>query len=156
MNKKIVFVSDAFHLHQKGVSDALYDLTKGSYCFVTTLPLREERKKMGFDNIYPEYVFDASSRAPKIWCQAQKIIDEAEVVVLGSAPYSLLKNRLKCGKLTFRYSERLLKGYKHLLKIPVYMYDNYKTKGCYLLCSSAFAANDYNWMGSFKNRSYRW
>lgn len=153
---KIVFVSDAFHLHQKGVADALYNLTKGSYCFITTLPLREERKNMGFDNIYPRYVFDASSRTPEVWRQAQKIIDEAEVVVLGSAPYRLLKYRLRHRKLTFRYSERLLKGYKHFLKIPIYMLDNYKTKDCYLLCSSAFAASDYNRMGSFKKKCYKW
>lgn len=153
---KIVFVSDSFHHHQKGVADVLYELTGGSYCFITTLPLREERKKMGFVDNYPSYVFDASSRTYEIWSKAKKIIDDADTVVLGSAPYELLSNRLKAGKLTFRYSERLWKQYKHYLKIPVYMIDNFKTRNCKLLCASAFAAHDYNTMGAFKGRCYKW
>lgn len=153
---KIVFVSDAFHLHQKGVADALYQLTNKSYCFITTMPLREERKKMGFDNKYPSYVLDASSKDVNVLNKAQYIIDEADVVVLGSAPYTLLRNRLSKGKLTFRYSERILKAYKHYLKIPVYIFDNVRTRGCYLLCSSAFASHDYNLLGGFKNKCYKW
>ena len=156
INMRIVFVSDAFHLHQKGVADALYDLTGGSYCFITTLPLREERKKMGFGNEYPKYVLDASNRKPEVWAKAQLIIDDAEVVVLGSAPYELLVKRLAKGKLTFRYSERLWKEYKHYLKTPFYMLDNLKTKGCRMLCASAFAAHDYNSMGAFRGVCYKW
>lgn len=154
--KKIVFVSDAFHLHQKGVADALFEMTEGSYSFITTLPLREERKKMGFGNDYPAYVLDASSRNAGVWAKAQQIIDDAETVVLGSAPYELLTNRLAAGKLTFRYSERLWKQYKHYLKTPFYMMDNNKTKGCRLLCASAYAAHDYNMMGAFKDVCYKW
>lgn len=154
--KKIVFVSDAFHLHQKGVADALFEMTEGAYCFITTLPLREERKKMGFGNDYPAYVLDASSREPEIWAKAQQMIDEAEVVVLGSAPYELLTKRLKAGKLTFRYSERLWKQYKHYIKTPFYMLDNHKTRECRLLCASAYAAHDYNAMGAFKGLCYKW
>ena len=152
----IVFVSDTFHHHQKGVADALYELTKGSYCFITTLPLREERKKMGFENKYPEYVLDASSRSKEVLAKVQNIIDEADTVVLGSAPFSLLKNRLAANKLTFRYSERLWKQYKHYLKTPFYILDNIKTRRCHLLCSSAFASHDYNAMGAFCGRCYKW
>ena len=153
---EIVFVSDTFHHHQKGVADTLYDLTNGSYCFITTLSMREERKKMGFVNDYPSYVLDASSRTYNIWSKAKKIIDDADTVVLGSAPYELLSNRLKAGKLTFRYSERLWKQYKHYLKTPFYMFDNFKTRNCRLLCASAFAAHDYNTIGAFKGRCYKW
>ena len=156
MAKKIVFVSDTFHHHQKGVADALYKLTGGSYCFVTTIPLREERINMGFANEYPNYVLDASSHTDEVWTKAHHIIDDAEVVVLGSAPYELLNNRLQQKKITFRYSERLWKQYKHYLKTPFYMLDNHKTSGCRLLCASAFAAHDYNTMGAFRNKCYKW
>lgn len=153
---KIVFVSNTFHHHQKGVADALYKLTHGSYCFITTMPMSEERKQMGFANNYPEYVFDASSRCEEKWRRVQEIINEADVVVLGSAPYDLLQKRLKQKKLTFRYSERLFKQYKNYLKTPFYILDNYKTKGCRMLCASAFTAHDYNAMGSFRGRCYKW
>lgn len=153
---KVVFVSDSFHIHQRGVADALFDECNGSYCFITTKPIREERLRMGFGNEYPSYVFDASSRTLDVWKKAQQIIDEAETVVLGSAPYELLRNRLKAGKLTFRYSERLWKQYKHYLKTPFYMLDNRKTRGSYMLCSSAFAASDYNKMGAFRDVCYKW
>ena len=153
---RIVFVSDTFHHHQKGVADALYALTGKSYRFITTSTLREERRKMGFSIECPEYVLDASNLTSEGWIKAQLLIDDAEVVVLGSAPYSLLSNRLKERKLTFRYSERLWKQYKHYLKTPFYVLDNLKTRGCYLLCASAFASNDYNSMGAFKGRCYKW
>lgn len=156
MRNKIVFVSDTFHHHQRGVADALYELTNGAYCFITIKPLREERLKMGFANEYPNYVLDTSSKTDEIMTKAQHIIDEAEVVVLGSAPFSFLKQRLSDKKLTFRYSERLWKQYKHYVKTPIYMFDNYRTRGCYLLCSSAFASHDYNAMGAFKGRCYKW
>lgn len=153
---KIVFVSNSFHHHQKGVADALYTFTKGSYCFITTEELSEERKQMGFINVYPSYVVDASDKKPEKLRDIQKIIDEAEVVVLGSAPYDLLENRLKEGKITFRYSEHLWKQYRHYLKTPFYIIQNKKTEGCRLLCSSAYASHDYNAMGAFKNKCYKW
>lgn len=156
MLEKIIFVSDTFHHHQKGVADALFFMTGGLYRFITTAPLREERKKMGFANAYPDYVFDASSRTSEVWAKAQQLIDGAEVVVLGSAPYKLLKHRLAEKKLTFRYSERLWKQYKHYLKTPFYMLDNWKTRGCNMLCASAFAARDYNTMGAFREHCYKW
>lgn len=153
---KIVFVSNSFHHHQKGVADALYAYTKGSYCFITTEKMSEERKRMGFNNVYPPYVVDASDKKPENLRDIQKIIDEAEVVVLGSAPFELLRNRLKEGKITFRYSEHLWKQYRHYLKIPFYIFQNKITEGCRLLCSSAYASHDYNAMGAFKDKCYKW
>lgn len=154
---RIVFVSDTFHHHQKGVADSLYRLTNQSYCFITTLPMREERKKMGFVNEYPGYVFDVSDGSIEKIKKAQEIIDDADVVVLGSAPLKFLRRRLKEGKLTFFYSERFWKQYKHYLKTPVYALKNlFGTRGCRLLCASAFASYDYNMIGAFKGVCYKW
>lgn len=36
------------------------------------------------------------------------------------------------------------------------MLDNWKTRGCNLLCASAFAAHDYYAMGAFREHCYKW
>lgn len=153
----IVFVSDIFHHHQKGVAEALYRLTNKQYCFITTSPMSEERKNMGFANEYPEYVFDVSDLSGEKWEKAQVIINEADVVVIGAAPLDLIKKRLREDKLTFIYSERFLKQYKNYLKTPVYALNtHFKMRGCRLLCASAFASHDYNMIGAFKGVCYKW
>ena len=111
---------------------------------------------MGFISQYPDYVVDASSGIKETEIIAQKMIDEAEVVVLGSAPFSLLRTRLLLKKLTFRYSEHLWKQYKHYLKTPIYIMDNLRTRESRMLCASAFASQDYNAMGAFIGRCYKW
>ena len=154
---KIVFVSNSFHHHQKGVAESLYRLTNKQYCFITTSSMSEERKNMGFANVYPEYVFDVSDSSEEKWKKAQVIIDEADVVVIGAAPINLIRNRLREGKLTFIYSERFWKQYKNYLKTPVYILKTqFRTHGCRLLCASAFASHDYNSIGAFRGVCYKW
>ena len=50
--------------------------------------------------------------------ECQKLIDDADVVIYGSAPYALLQNRLKKGKVTFKYCERIYKNGCPYHKLP--------------------------------------
>lgn len=157
---KIVFASNYFNHHQKPFSDAMHNLIGDGYAFIETMPMEEERLKMGWGNEEkPAYVkqnyIDEQRRE-----QCQTLIDEADVVIFGSAPYELFKNRLKAGKLTFLYTERLYKTGYEAWKWPVRLvrfWNRYgKYKNLYLLCASAYTAGDFAKTFTFINKAYKW
>lgn len=159
-NYKIVFVSNYFNHHQKYLSKELFKLTNGSYCFIETEPIEEERLKMGWgENEPPDYV-KQSYLSDKKLRECRDIIDNADCVITGSAPEFLLDNRKKLGKLIFRYSERLLKkGFeplKYLLRYLRFHKNSPKNANIYLLCASAYTAADYAKFGLFKNKTFKW
>lgn len=157
---KIVFVSNYFNHHQKPLSDALFSITFGDYAFVSTEEMSEERKKLGYGNWeIPEYVkYTYKTEQEKNECQ--KLIDEADVVIAGSAPRSLFETRLKNKKLTFYYSERPYKIKPTAYKYPIHFLKNIKPiirhKNLYILCSSAYTSADYAKVFTFKNKAYKW
>ncbi len=88
------------------------------------------------------------------------MIGDADVVIAGSAPDDMLRERIRAGKLTFRYSERPFKKKPSCLKrighaIRFHQRDLWK-KNVYMLCASAYAADDYASVGMYRGRSYRW
>lgn len=110
---KIVFASNFYNHHQSELAKNLFRLTNGEYYFIETEPIEEERTKMGWgENVTPSYVKQSYTSAEN-YNECQSLIDSADVVIYGSAPESMIKNRLKAGKLTFKYSERFYKeGFK--------------------------------------------
>lgn len=157
---KIAFVSNFYNHHQKYLSDELYKLTEGNYFFIATAPISEERLKMGWgteqapDYVYYSYINEETKQ------NCQELIDEADVVIHGSAPYALLTKRLKQGKLTFRYSERPYKKPCPFYKRPIHFLRNLKKiirfKNFYILCASAYTSADYAKVFTFKNKAYKW
>ena len=157
---KIAFVSNYFNHHQRPLSNALFDLTCGDYYFISTATMSEERKKMGYgeENI-PAYVkYTYTSEDEKEECQ--KIIDTADVVIIGSAPYSMIKTRLKKGLLTFIYTERTYKKGVPYLKLPLHFVRNFRKyirfKNFYVLCASAYTPLDFSKTFSFVGKAYKW
>lgn len=157
---KIVFVSNFYNHHQKPFSDAMHKLIGDGYAFIGTMPMEEERLKMGWgQEERPAYVkqnyIDELSRK-----QCQTLIDEADVVIFGSAPYDLFRNRLKSGKLTFLYTERIYKTGFEIWKWPVRLvrfWNLYgKYQNLYLLCASAYTAGDFAKTFTFIHKAYKW
>lgn len=71
--------------------------------------------------------------------------------------------RLQSGKLTFEYSERWFKKNfrlnllsKNLWKHQMMYYRYGRRANLYMLCASAYAANDYYFLNSYKNRCFKW
>ena len=158
---EIVFVSNYYNHHQAALAEC-FDIQSGHhFVFIETAPISVERKNMGWSNAdAPNYVRKAyesdQSRA-----ECQELINRADVVIWGSCPFSMIRPRLKAKKLTFCYSERLFKkgfgpiafggrAIKHWLRHWRYQ------KNHYLLCASAYAADDYAKIGLFRNRAYKW
>lgn len=151
----ICFISTYLNHHNKPICDALYELTNGHFHYVATSNIGEMRRKMGFSQMDAVYLLDyANSSNPQ---EIQDVIDEADVVIAGaSEPINLIRNRLKEGKITFRGSERLFKTRSRYLKSPIHWFRCFQTRKAYMLCSSAATARDYNLLGFYKNRCYKW
>lgn len=158
---KVVFISNYYNHHQAPFSDAMYKKTNHQYAFVETQPMEEERKNMGWgQKEKPDYVKQAyTSLSDEQECQ--KMIDEADVVVWGSCPFKMVRPRLRKGKLTFAYSERLFKNGFHGIdfwgRAIKYFTKLWKFQGKmhYLLCAGGYVADDYNRIGLFRNRTYK-
>lgn len=157
---KVVFISNYFNHHQKPFSDAMYKRIGEDYYFIETSEISEERLKMGWGgDMKPAYVkqnyLDEESKN-----ECQKLIDDADVVLYGSAPYALLINRLKKGKLTFKYSERLYKKGCPYYKLPRHFILNSRNyrryKNFYILCASAYTSADFAKTFTFINKAYKW
>jgi len=157
---KIVFVSNFYNHHQKPLADAMYSIVGDGYNFIETERISEERLNMGWGGddrpsyILQSYIDEASKK------KCQEIIDGADVVIYGSAPYSMMQTRLKNGRLTFAYSERLYKKGVPYLKLPVHILralKNYiRYKNFYLLCASAYTPVDFSKMWAFVGKTYKW
>lgn len=154
---RIVFTSNYFNHHQASLSKALDKLNGVEYTFVETEPMEEERIGLGWGNSgKPHYVktYDAEKY------DIQPEIMRADILITGSAPEALLRDRIRSGKLLFRYSERPLKlglePFKYLPRLIKWHVKNPLGKPIYMLCASAYTAADYAKFGLFKKKAYKW
>lgn len=158
---KCVFVSNFLTLHQTPFCEELYKTLKDDFCFVSSEPMSKDRKdlKWGIPKA-PYELRPYESEKDRLF--AEKMIASADVAIISGNPnrYLNIKKRLKSGKLTFRYSERLYKsaktGIKDLLRRVKYIHKNAGYKNLYLLGASAYAAADYASIGLFKDKAYSW
>lgn len=158
--KSVVFLSNYFNHHQQPVSDAFFAQLGIGYHFIETSEMSDERKRMGWGiKDYPPYVvtcstFDNNKEYYK------DLIKQADVVIIGAAPISLVRPRLRNNKLTFVYAERPLKKGFEIWKYP-YRFLRWRLRGyskrcVYLLGASAYAAQDFGRFFLFRGRSFAW
>lgn len=159
---KIVFVSNTFHHHQANVSDNLYEVTNGNYAFIETEPMRQDRLQLGWKNDnYPPYVIQAwKGKTEEKRCMDEII--KADVIIYGAiSPKYIMKIRSQNqNKILFVYSERLFKKDSNaiikFLKGVKYHFLSGNCRNSYLLCASAYAAADYNNIGLYQNKTYKY
>lgn len=152
----IAFVSNLYTPHQVELSKSLCNKADHFY-FIETKHRNNKNIPVGwrFNGTLPDYVitFDRIE-------EGQRIIDNADVVIIGSAPDYLLQTRHKKKALTFRYSERIYRNGCPLWQIPLryikyyFRFDRYKND--YLLCAGAYAAADYALTNNFVGKSFKW
>ena len=157
---KVVFLSNYLNHHQQCFSDAMYSLIGDGYIFIETSEMRDERKKLGYGiDKLPPYVKRFSDNTDGL-AQCVRLINDADVVIAGSTPEKLLRYRKKRNQLVFRYQERMFKQnlsfIQKLKRTIAFLAYNLRGKEIYLLCASAYAAADYNKLGLFKDRTYKW
>ena len=154
---KIVFISNFFNHHQKYISDYWYKATDKQYWFISTADMPAEQKKLGYKEYTEDYIIKLNTYN---YNEVKKIINEVDVVIIGSGDESLIDERIHRKKLVFRYSERLFRNrisfLRFLRRMLVYRKRNPRNSEMYLLCASAYTAQDYLRCGLFKGRSFKW
>lgn len=153
---EIVFLSNFYNHHQMCLSRSLWEILRGQYTFIATTPMDEERRELGYQEMKEPFLLQFEEDPDT--CMER--INRADVVIFGSAPRKLILERLRKGKLTFQYSERIFKKKPPFYEMPARTVKYYLEKGryhnMYLLCASGFAAADYARTYTFRNRTYKW
>ncbi len=162
MIRTLTFFSNYFNHHQKALCDELYARLKEGFCFVETEPMEDFRSKMGWGKEdIPPYVLK-SHESDEANRRAMELALSSDVVVMGTAPESFIKERLEKDGLTFRYSERPLKEGRWKIFVPYLakkFYVNHiknRKRPIYCLCAGAFVSSDYRFLlDSYKDKCYK-
>ena len=161
---KIVFVSNNYNHHERFFCEELDKIGEVDFSFIQTQPMREERVKMGWGIDTSKIPFVLNSfNSPKANEEALRICNAADAVIIGSAPYEFIAERVKKNKLTFFYAERLFrKGLWHMLYPPTFfaVLKRFIVPGrksnFFLLAASAYTAWDTSRIFAFNNHRFKW
>ena len=168
MTMQVVFVSNYFNHHQLSFCDALYEHLEGSFCFLQTQPMEEERIRMGWqaeERPYVRYVqadgttTDGPTTDGPEW---QNLLLTADVVIFGGCDdESYIRERLAAGKPIFRYNERLYKEGQWKAISPRGLLQKYKDHTryrkapVYFLCAGAYVPCDYHLIHAYPGKMLR-
>lgn len=159
---KIVFLTNYINHHQAPLADELYRLEGVNYIFIATKKIYEWRKNLGYPDFSDRpYLLNAYESKEK-YAEAINHINDADVVIVGSAPEIMIKERLKLNKLTFRYAERYFKERPWYFPDPriwFYFFKNhtlYRNKNIFMLAASAYTANDLGHFYAYPNKIFKW
>ncbi len=159
----IVFVSNFLNHHQFPVASILYEKTDGQYRFIETEPMPDWIKKGGYSEYENLPWLIRSWKSKETLTEAERLVENADVVVFCNNLFlPVIRKRLEAGRLTFDFGERWLKRglvnllSPRLLKAQYYYHRYFYNKPLYRLNSSAYAANDFKLMHSFKDKMYKW
>lgn len=162
---KIAFYTNFLTHHQLPFCLEMYKKYCDDFKFVSTVKINEERLSLGYkdmDNDYP-FVLKAYESEEK-YKEAIKLALDSDVVIMGSTETDeYITERLKQDKLTFRYYARIFyKGIFSIfdfknLKIVYNKHFKYrKNKNLYLLCASGYGPNDFNKLGMYIDKCFKW
>ena len=159
---KVTFVTNYVHHHQVPLADEFYSILGDNYRYISTKPLPDWLAKGGYDSTLDRpYIIrtyaDSSSMA-----KARDLIDNSDVVIIGSAPDEWVYKRKLQNKVTFHYRERLLKRISihtfspKLIYARLKHYTRFRNKRTYMLCASAYTSKDVRWYGAFPRKCFKW
>ncbi|MDB8545639.1 glycosyltransferase [Turicibacter sanguinis] len=159
---RVTFISNYLTHHQIPFCEEMYKILGDDFKFISTIPMENEREKMGW-KLSQQYPYEIKLYKNKeIKNEILNLIDNSDVVIIGSAKDELIINRLKNNKITFKYSERLYKGglnITNLLKSIASAWlhhGRFQKYPLYMLCASAYTAHDVKIFGNYKNRTFKW
>lgn len=154
---KICFIANFFNHHQLPLCNALYNHLQDDFYFIQCEAIPEERIKLGYQKDFDvPYVIDATKN------DVYPILNDCDMYIIGDAPLDYINYGYSHNKLLFFFRERMHKdGTWHKFSpLAQYnmrtIYSKKKTKNSYLLCSSAYTADDFASYGCFKNKTFKW
>lgn len=160
MSKTCVMVSNYLNHHQIPFCNAMYRLLKGSFVFIQTEPVEEERVRMGWKETPEEPYLKLFYEEPEA---CGELIREAEVVIFGGTENeSYIEKRLESGKPVIRNSERLYRTgqWKAIsprgLRKKYHDHTRYRKAQVYLLCSGAYVPSDFHIVRAYPDKMFCW
>lgn len=164
---KVTFYSNFLTHHQVPFCLAMQKRLGDDFKFVSTMKIFQWRLDLGFKDLDQEYDFVVRAYENETeYERAKQLALDSDVVMIGSTTDDLIEERLKQDKLTFRYRARVFifpEGiFKTLskmsnLKLFYQRHIKYrKNKNLHILCANAYGAKDFNSLGLYKNKTYKW
>lgn len=152
-------VSNYLNHHQIPFCNAMDALLAGSFTFLQTEPVEEERLRMGWKEAdYPYLVH--YYKEPE---RGRQLITEAEVVLFGGTDdESYIQERLQQGKTVIRYSERMYKEAQWKAISPRGLHKKYldhtryRKDPVYLLCAGAYVPSDFHIVRAYPDKMLKW
>lgn len=159
---KVTFFSNFLNHHQTPFCDAMYLKLGNDFTFVSN-----ERMPQSFlQNGYPDctdYIYNLKSYIDKAsFNKALQLGIDSDIVIIGAASDIFIHERIKQNKHTFRDSERILRISICELLNPRFLrglllnHTLYCRKNLYMLCASAYSANDFNLIFAYPKKKYKW
>ena len=160
----ITFFSNFLNIHQLPFCEELMKhIGSENFKFVATKQMAQDRVQMSFEdmNVTKPFVVRAYE-SEYLYEEAKKLALDSDVAIMGSAPMEYTKIRMRTNRLTFQYSERLLKlGWKAILmpgfcRSYVHKFLMNKNKKMYVLCASAYTATDLQLLCFPREKCFKW
>ena len=159
---KITFFSNFLNHHQIPFCDEMVKYLGTEFTFVSTEKVPRERLQIGYKDC-TGYDYNLTSYTSEgNYHKALQLGVNSDIVITGSAPDIFVLERMRQNKHTFRYAERLLKRGNWQLLDPRELFSllrfhtRYRKKNLYMLCASAYTANDLNWVFAYPKKKYKW
>lgn len=159
---KLAFFSIVLNHHQVQIADELYRILGNDFYFVELSGIKQN--KGGILDFSSRPYLIPSWQSQYHYERAMRLANTLDICVFSGAeslPFQV--SRLENNLMSFDMGERVLKrgilnlASPRLLKyIYTYNLNRWKTKPLFKLTCSAFAAQDYNKLGLFKNKCYKW
>lgn len=160
----IVFASNWFNHHEKFFCDAIDAQPDVDFHFIQTERIPDERIRLGYQDMTKTTSYCICSYESDVaYHKAMEICNKADALILGSAPYEFIAERVRRNKLTFFYAERLFRnGLWHMLYPPTFftVLRRFIIPGnksnFYMLCASGYTALDCYIIHAFRGRYFKW
>ncbi len=160
----VTFYSNFLNHHQLPICLEIIDfIGQENFHFVALEQTEMERRVMGYLDMNSQYSFVVRAyENEKVKEYASKLLQDSDVVIMGSTDSSLLKARAETNKLTFLYRERLFKRGVWQILNPLTLakvlsqYTRYRRKNFYILCASSYAYQDYSICGFPHQKCLKW
>lgn len=157
---KFVFISNYLNHHQIPFCDAMYALLKGSFVFVQTETVEQERIQMGWQEKNSKPYLKLYYEEPEA---CESLIENCAAALFGGSDEErYIQPRLRAGKPVIRYSERLYKTGQWKAVSPRGLWKKYKDhtryrrKPVYLLCAGAYVPSDFRIVRAYPEKMLKW
>lgn len=161
---RITFFSNYLNHHQLPFClEMIKLLGKENFTFVACKAIHRERIQMGYEDMDIKYPFVLRAyESDEDFQQAILLAQQSDVAIIGAADAIFAEIRAKNNRLTFLFRERIFKNSTLRRFIPTTAWEIYKRyirfrdKNFYILCASAFAADDFSLCGFPRYKCLKW